>query len=62
MFMLGGGSVGNGDKPAAGTALNGLLPALLSLLVSEKSGLGLTSETKAGNADKPEANTESAQD
>jgi hypothetical protein len=61
MFMLGGGSIGNGDKPVTGTAFNGLLPALLSLLVSEKSGLELTSEKKAGNIDQPEAGSKSAE-
>jgi hypothetical protein len=58
MFMLGGGSGGNGDKPTSdGNALNGLLPALLSLLVAEKSGLALTNEKKAGNGDQPGADT-----
>jgi hypothetical protein len=60
MFMLGGGSGGNGDKPAGGNALNGLLPALLSLLVAEKSGLALSSEKKGDNGDQPGADTKSA--
>jgi hypothetical protein len=49
MFMLGGENGANGDKPAGGSTLNGLLPALLSLLVAEKSGLALSSEKKAGS-------------
>ncbi len=60
MFMLGGGSGGNGDKPAGGNALNGLLPALLSLLAAEKSGLALGSEKKGANGDQPGADTKSA--
>ena len=56
MFMLDGG---NGDKPMAdGNALNGLLPALLSLLVAEKSGLALTNEKKAANAQQSGGGTE----
>jgi uncharacterized membrane protein YqiK len=61
VFMLGGGSAGNGDKPAAGNELNGLLPALLGLLLSEKSGIGLTTEKRAGTV-QPGAETKSAND
>jgi uncharacterized membrane protein YqiK len=60
MFILGGGSGANGDQPAGGNALNGLLPALLSLLVAEKSGLALSSEKKGDNGDQPGADTKSA--
>jgi hypothetical protein len=39
---------------AAGKELNGLLPALLGLLLSEKSGIGLAAEETAKGADKTE--------
>jgi uncharacterized membrane protein YqiK len=56
VFMLGSGTSnsGNGDKLAAGKELNGLLPALLGLLLSEKSGIGLAAEETAKGADKTE--------
>jgi hypothetical protein len=51
VFMLANGSGSDADKPRAGNELNGLLPALLGLLLSEKSGIGLTAEkmAEAGN-------------
>ena len=62
LFMLGSRSVGNATKPAAGHESNGLLPALLSLLVSEKSGIELASEKIAMEADQPGVDGKSVND
>jgi uncharacterized membrane protein YqiK len=58
VFMLGSGT-SNGDKLTAGHELNGLLPALLGLLLSEKSGIGLAAEKTAKGAVKAEGDEKS---
>jgi hypothetical protein len=58
VFMLGSGT-SNGDKLTAGHELNGLVPALLGLLLSEKSGIGLAAEKTAKGAVKAEGDEKS---